>query len=296
MPLIEVTYGPSVPEPTLRELAERLPHLVSVAVECPEEPYDDDLRPGDVEIRFRALGPFDRSGLDAVIEVKSKWFASRAENRQERCELLHRSVEAATGLRKFGIYLSLPVAAWEQSDRPVGTVGRVGAVAETRRAPRSVRHFHPTAVARSEVERIIDVARWTGSARNRQPWRFVAVTETGVRRELARCGSFALHLADAPLVLVLLSHDNGFADTEFDMGRVAQSICLAADELGLGTCLTTFHPDDNVHRAARLVGAEPGWLPRHAVAAGYPAPAPNSAPTAIPRGRLPVAELLTWVS
>ncbi|MFJ1455123.1 nitroreductase family protein [Nocardia sp. N2S4-5] len=164
------------------------------------------------------------------------------------------------------------------------------------RTLRSVRHFLPTAVPRSDVERIIDVARRTGSARNRQPWRFVAVTGPEVRRDLSRCGNFALHLADAPLVLVLLSHDNGFADTEFDMGRVAQSICLAADDLGLGTCLTTFHPDDNVRRAARLVGAPPGWLARHAVATGYPAPAPNSAPTAIPRGRLPVADLLTWIS
>lgn len=116
MPLIEVTYGPGVAEATLRELGERLPHLVSVAVECPEEPYDGELRPGDVEIRFRPLGPFDRSGLDAVVEVRSKWFASRAENRQERSERLHRDIEAATGLENLGVYLSLPVAAWEQSE------------------------------------------------------------------------------------------------------------------------------------------------------------------------------------
>nr|WP_246461782.1 nitroreductase family protein [Nocardia transvalensis] len=160
---------------------------------------------------------------------------------------------------------------------------------------RSVRYFLPDAVPREEVERIVDAARWTGSARNRQPWRFVAVTDAGVRAELSRLGNFALHLASAPLVLVLLSQDNGFADTEFDMGRVAQSLCLAAHDRGLGTCLTTFHPDDNVQRAANLLAAPPGWLPRHAVAAGYPDPNRHAAPTAIPRGRLPVTDLLTWV-
>ncbi len=116
MPLVDVTYAPRVPEPQLRRLASVLPHLVSVAVECPEEPYDGDLQPGDVEIRFRPLGPFDRSGLDVVIEVRSKWFESRAADRQERVDRLHEDISEATGLRDFGIYLSLPVAAWAQDD------------------------------------------------------------------------------------------------------------------------------------------------------------------------------------
>ncbi|MCP3803745.1 hypothetical protein NLX83_31180 [Allokutzneria sp. A3M-2-11 16] len=114
MPLVEVTHAPSVPERTLRDLGSVLPHLVSVAVECPEEPYDGDLQPGDVEIRFRAHGPFDRCGLPVVIEVRSKWFASRAADRQDRVDGLHEAIATATGLSDFGVYLSLPVAAWAQ--------------------------------------------------------------------------------------------------------------------------------------------------------------------------------------
>lgn len=116
MPLVDVTYGPHVPESILRELAKELPHIVSIAVECPEEPYDLDLQPGDVEIRFRQRGPLDISGLDAVVEVRSKWVESRAENRQERCHVLHRLIDRATGLDNFGVYLSLPIAAWVQSE------------------------------------------------------------------------------------------------------------------------------------------------------------------------------------
>ncbi|GLW10367.1 hypothetical protein Misp01_54950 [Microtetraspora sp. NBRC 13810] len=116
MPLVEITYAPHVAETTLRELGSVLPHLVSQAVECPEEPYDGNLQPGDVEMRFRGLGPLDRCGLDVVIEVRSKWFESRAVNRQERVDRLHESIGAATGLLDFGVYLSLPVAAWSQGD------------------------------------------------------------------------------------------------------------------------------------------------------------------------------------
>ncbi|MBL1078628.1 hypothetical protein JK358_29910 [Nocardia sp. 2] len=116
MPLVEVVHAPDVPESVLRKLSEALPHLISLAVECPEEPYDGDLQPGDVEIRFRALGPLDRCGLPVVIEIRSKYFESRAGNRQERVDLLHERIESATGLADFGIYLSLPVAAWAQTE------------------------------------------------------------------------------------------------------------------------------------------------------------------------------------
>ena len=78
MPLVEITYAPDLRHKVLKKLAEMLPHAVSVAVECPEEPYDGDLRPGDVELRFRQRGPFDVSDMDVVVEVRSKWFASRA--------------------------------------------------------------------------------------------------------------------------------------------------------------------------------------------------------------------------
>ncbi|MDX8142649.1 hypothetical protein SK854_11020 [Lentzea sp. BCCO 10_0061] len=115
MPLVEITYAPHVPHAVLKELAAMLPHAVSVAVECPEEPYDGDLQPGDVELRFRPRGPFDVSGMDIVVEVRSKWFESRAANRQDRVDDLCKTIADACGLADVGVYLSLPIAAWAQT-------------------------------------------------------------------------------------------------------------------------------------------------------------------------------------
>ena len=115
MPIVEVTVGPRVDESAITRLREVLPEVVSLAVECPEEPYDGELKPGDVPLRFRPAGPDDMSGLDVLIEVRSKWFASREENRQERADRLCASVaESLQGLT-LGVFLSLPVAAWSQS-------------------------------------------------------------------------------------------------------------------------------------------------------------------------------------
>ncbi len=114
MPLIEVTFAPDVGGEQLVRLLQALPHAVSVAVECPEEPYEGELQAGDLEIRSRVLGPYDVSGLDFVVEVRSKWFASRAQDRQVRCDRLRDMLVEAVGSRSIGVYLSLPVAAWSQ--------------------------------------------------------------------------------------------------------------------------------------------------------------------------------------
>lgn len=58
MPIVDVTHGPQADEARLLQLGRMLAHEVSVAVECPEEPYDHPLQPGDVEIRFRSRGPY----------------------------------------------------------------------------------------------------------------------------------------------------------------------------------------------------------------------------------------------
>ena len=116
MPIVEVTHNPQVTPATLQRLAGALPHAVSLAVECPEEPYDGMLEPGDVDVRFHRRGPHDSGGLDIVVEVRSKWFASRAEVRQERCNRLCDAVVEAAGTPKVGVHLSLPVAAWAQGE------------------------------------------------------------------------------------------------------------------------------------------------------------------------------------
>jgi hypothetical protein len=116
MPIVEVTHDPQLAADRLHALAQALPHAVSLAVQCPEEPYDGVLQPGDVEVRFRPRGPHDGGGLDLVVEVRSKWFASRAENRQARCDQLCDAVVEAAGTPSVGVYLSLPVAAWAQGE------------------------------------------------------------------------------------------------------------------------------------------------------------------------------------
>lgn len=160
-------------------------------------------------------------------------------------------------------------------------------------ARRTVRFYRDEEVPVRVVRQLVDQARWTGSARNRQPWRLVAVYAPHIRSELARLGSYAAHLATAPVVLVLLSPRERHLDTEFDAGRLAQSLTLAATSAGLGSCITSLYPEENAACAATLVGADASWSARHAIALGHPDPSAPVGPLAIPSGRHSTDDLLS---
>jgi hypothetical protein len=88
MPLIDVTYDGTVGEEILHRLAEVLPDAVAEAVECPEEPRTGPPGPGDIEIRFRRKSQLDVGELNVVIEVRTKQFENRVQDRQRRADLI----------------------------------------------------------------------------------------------------------------------------------------------------------------------------------------------------------------
>jgi nitroreductase len=72
------------------------------------------------------------------------------------------------------------------------------------------------------VERILDAGRVTGSAQNRQPWRFLVVEDARRRERLAEAVYEPGNIRGAPLVVAILGA------RPFDLGRCAQNMMLAA--------------------------------------------------------------------
>ena len=117
---------------------------------------------------------------------------------------------------------------------------------------------------------VLNVARWTGSARNRQPWKVALITASSERTERACLGAHAAALAQAPVVVLLAVDREMGADAEFDAGRFEQSLMLAAHIAGLGSCPITFFPDGNARAATIFAGLAEPWRVRTAAALGYP--------------------------
>lgn len=188
---------------------------------------------------------------------------------------------------------------------------------------RSIRRFKPEAVSRDAIERILQAGIDAPSAKNRQPWRFVVVTERerdamaaamreglewmeqhGAETEMdaqllkgawytlgimekAPVNIFILNPYGTPPDKPLLPYGERFVElaNEQSVGAAIQNMCLAATDMGLGSLWIA-----DVYSAYHTLT---GWLGTDdllvaALSVGYPDEAPAARP------RKTVAEVTTW--
>lgn len=129
---------------------------------------------------------------------------------------------------------------------------------------RAIRAFENRRIDPTDLDAVLEAARWTGSSKNRQNWSFVVVDDPQVKERLLGAGDFMTPVANAPAVICLVQEPDGY---EFDTGRLAQNIMLAADSIGLATCPVTLHREEI---AAEVLGLPAGTRCRYGVAIGYP--------------------------
>ena len=139
---------------------------------------------------------------------------------------------------------------------------------------RALRTYEPRPVDSADLHKILEAGRWTGSSKNRQNWSFIVVDDP--HQKATR---------NAPAAIALVQEPEGY---EFDTGRLAQNMMLAADAIGVATCPITLHRDAV---AAQVLGLPPGRRCRYALALGYPAP---SAGPARFGGRKPLDDLVHY--
>jgi nitroreductase len=132
----------------------------------------------------------------------------------------------------------------------------------TVRRLRASRNFTSQPIAPDDLEAIVEAARWTGSSKNNQDWAFVVVEGAAAER-LARAGRFTRAMNSAPVTIALVKLKGG---NDFDIGRAAQNIMLAASSLGIGSCPITLH---NIDEAAEALSLLPGQEAHYAVALGH---------------------------
>jgi nitroreductase len=161
------------------------------------------------------------------------------------------------------------------------------------RSVRTVRFFKPKPLPEEVLNDVLEVARWTGSARNRQPWELVLVRDRDMLEKLASSEGFAGHLASAALgiVLVMAGEPEKFQQETFDEGRLAERISLAAASHGVGSSVGWFKGGGR-EKAKKLLRIPTGRLVRTALSLGYPAHQPSGSRSALPKGRKPLSELV----
>jgi nitroreductase len=164
------------------------------------------------------------------------------------------------------------------------------------RSLRAVRHFTNQPIPEDVLIRILEAGRWTGSAKNTQPWQFIVVRQRETLEQLAECGSYGSHLKGAALAVVIVTDSGNFGS--FDEGRCAQSMMLAAWGEGVGSCIATLHKKGC---ANTLLEIPQQYNVQTAISFGYSQSDPPRTIEGRPReeilaslGRRPLQEILHW--
>ena len=150
---------------------------------------------------------------------------------------------------------------------------------------RAIRDYREDPLSEEDLDAILEAARWTGSSKNLQNWSFVVVQDETQLAKVADYGTYTDPIRNAAATIVIVNEPTGY---EFDSGRVAQNIMLAAAAIGVASCPITLHRDRD---AADLLGLRADQSCRYAVALGYPAP--DAHPKKV-GGRKSISELVHW--
>jgi nitroreductase len=133
---------------------------------------------------------------------------------------------------------------------------------------RSVRAFTPKVVPRVELEKIIDAARFAPTARNVQPWQFVAITDKQKLSELSAMAENGRFLNQAQACIAVFCEDTKYY---LEDGCAATcNILLAATALGIGSCWIAGDKKPYCGQVADLLKAPAGLKLVSLVALGFP--------------------------
>lgn len=158
-----------------------------------------------------------------------------------------------------------------------------------RRVPQ-IRQYTEEPIPDDVVDPLIELARWTGSSRNAQPWHFIVVRDREHLRQIAALRPNINWLADAAVGIVVVMDGAGH---EYDEGRVTERILTGARMLGYGGGVAWFGDGENQSIVKRLLAIPDGKTTRQIVMIGRPRSTDDPRSYGPKRGRKPLAELMS---
>jgi nitroreductase len=142
-------------------------------------------------------------------------------------------------------------------------------------ARRNVRQYKSEPVSEDDLNRIAEAGWRAPSAKNRQPWDFVVVTEQSQLKELSTVWQGAGHIASAAATIALVvpepPSERRKVTDQYDVGQATMAMMLAATDLGIGTGHSSVGDQD---KARAILGVPDGYLVAYLLGIGYPADRP----------------------
>jgi nitroreductase len=154
---------------------------------------------------------------------------------------------------------------------------------------RAVRQFDlGRLIKEASLQRILQAGRMSGSSKDSQPWWFIVIRNRETLWALSKTGDYARHLAGAAIAIAIV-FDPQFYRGEFDTGRAAQNMMLAAWNESIGSCLASMHREED---CKAVLGVPPELRLQHIISFGYPLPAEQSISVVPKRPRKSLDEIV----
>lgn len=168
------------------------------------------------------------------------------------------------------------------------------AVRQLVRTVRQIRQYAPDPVSDEALEMLLELAQWTGSSKNTQPWHFIVVRDRKRIEELSRVRTPINWIAAAPLGIAIVL-DGKLAQSEaYDEGRVSERILIGAHSLGLGGGVAWWGDDSQQAQAKRILGIPDDRAARSMVMIGRPTSTADPRDPGRMGGRKPISEIVSY--
>jgi len=190
---------------------------------------------------------------------------------------------------------------------------------------RSIRNYREEALPKETIEKIIEAGKYAPSAENRQPWKFVVITNKELMKELSEetkkqiewilkkrrkfrkkykeleeretllflqavaKSSKDVIFHEAPVVIFIITEDRAFNDES--CACAAENMMLAAWSMGIGSCWIGFAKFLEMNEEAReKIGVPSNHHIASCIVFGYPEKVPKK-----PLPRKPTSGIMKWI-
>lgn len=157
-----------------------------------------------------------------------------------------------------------------------------------------IREFTDEPVPDDVVDQLLELARWTGSAKNSQPWQFVVVRDRETLRKIAELRPSINWAAAAPVAIAIVLDGAESMFGAYDEGRVTERLLTGATLLGYGGGVAWFGGPEHDAEAKRLLGIPNSLTARQIVTIGRPKSRNDPRKTGPARGRKPLGDLVSY--
>lgn len=133
---------------------------------------------------------------------------------------------------------------------------------------RQYRQYLPEPLSDDLLSTLLEIARWTGSSRNIQPWHFIVVTDKEQLRQLSEVREAIGWVATAPAAIALVMNGANPASESYDEGRVTERLLIGTHLLGFGGGIAWYGDEGQQARAKEILGIPAERTARSLVALG----------------------------